>query len=241
MATGGAAVPADAQQDSSRRHFTACVFCGSSAGSSIAYLSGARALAAELARRDWSLVYGGGNRGLMGAVARTCVKLGLDPCTRVTGIIPRALTDRERIPKDKIPSAHADTSNGGDEGEEDEMAYGRTIVVDDMHTRKRLMSEHADCFIVLPGGYGTFEELFEMVTWSQLGIHAKPIVLFDIGGFYKPLLGFLDSVVQAGFVGNDQRGIIVAGTTAQEVCDLVDKYKPAAGRLKLDWSDIAHK
>ena len=233
-----------------QRHFTACVFCGSSSGLKPAYLAGARSLAEELVRRDWSLVYGGGNRGLMGRVARTCVRGGLDPKTRVTGIIPRALTDRERIPKDKVPrpvpsavaapgtAANPLENDEEDEGEGDELAYGRTVIVEDMHTRKRLMSEYSDCFIVLPGGYGTLEELFEVVTWSQLGIHAKPIVLFDVDGFYGPLLSFLDSAVAAGFIGENQRHIIVAGKTAAEVCDLVMQYTPAEGRLKLNWSDL---
>ncbi|BFZ57167.1 hypothetical protein PYCC9005_004218 [Savitreella phatthalungensis] len=223
---------------------TVCVFCGSATGSRPSYMAAATELAHELAVRRWKLVYGGGSSGLMGAVASAAIQAGLDPETDVTGIIPSALVKRERNAAETLPGTRneegLDIRPAADKQYRfDPQLFGRTLVVDSMHTRKRMMSDLADCFVVLPGGYGTLDELFEIVTWNQLGIHARPVVLYDVDGFYKPLLEFLDKAVEAGFIGRSQRNIIVSADTAEQVCNAVLAYRPVEGRLNLDWSAIA--
>jgi uncharacterized protein (TIGR00730 family) len=153
----------------------------------------------------------------MGVIASSCIAEG----RRVTGIIPRALTQRER-------NANIDVSQ-----------FGETILVDDMHTRKRMMAERSTAFVSMPGGLGTLEELFEIATWSQLGIHERAIVLFNVDGFYDGLIAFLDKAVKEGFVGETQRHIIVEARTAAEVCAAVDAYAPPSGRLNLDWKTLS--
>ncbi len=156
-----------------------CVYCGSSDGTDPAMLRCAEALGQAMAEAGIGLVYGGGNNGLMGAVARAVLSRG----GRVTGIIPDFLRTKERM---------LDGSQG----------QGRLemIVVDDMHTRKRLMFEHADAFVALPGGIGTLEELVEQMTWVQLDRHSKPVVIADIGGFWAPLLSLIDHMREQGFI-----------------------------------------
>jgi uncharacterized protein (TIGR00730 family) len=151
-----------------------CVFCGSSAGRDPAHLEAATVLGAAMAAAGVRLVYGGGSIGLMGAVARAVLEAG----GAVTGIIPEFLVRREI------------------------MLEGVTDfqVVPDMHTRKRLMFEASDAFVALPGGIGTLEELVEQMTWAQLGRHAKPIVLADIGGFWQPLVHLLRHMGEEAFI-----------------------------------------
>lgn len=151
-----------------------CVFCGSSPGRDGAYAEAATILGTALAAAGIRLVYGGGGIGLMGTVARATLAAG----GRVTGIIPEFLVRREIML----------------EGVDD------LIVVPDMHTRKRLMFERSDAFVALPGGIGTLEELVEQMTWAQLGRHAKPIVVADIGGFWQPLAALLDHMRQEAFI-----------------------------------------
>ena len=151
-----------------------CVFCGSSPGRVPAYAAAARELGALMARRNIGLVYGGGNVGLMGVVADAV----LDGGGEVVGIIPRALVDREL--------AHARLSE--------------LVVVDSMHSRKQAMHDRADGFIALPGGFGTLDELFEALTWAQLGMHAKPCGLVDVDGFWRPLRALVEHQVAEGFV-----------------------------------------
>src|SRR6187549_331832 len=146
-----------------------CVFCGSQSGSNPLYTAAARELGAELAARGLALVYGGGRVGLMGEVASSTLAAG----GRVVGVIPHALARKE--------IAQADCTE--------------LIVVDTMHERKALMADRADAFVALPGGYGTCDELFEIVTWSQLGIHRKPVAVLNVNGFFTPLLAWLDHVV----------------------------------------------
>jgi uncharacterized protein (TIGR00730 family) len=154
-----------------------CVYCGSGPGNNPAYVRAARDLGSDLARHGIGLVYGGGGLGLMGEVATATINGG----GHVTGIIPKFLSEREQM-------LHNVTDS---------------IVVDDMHERKRLMFEKSDAFVALPGGIGTLEELVEQLTWSQLGRHTKPIIVANIDGFWEPFLKLLahmrdDAFIRAG-------------------------------------------
>jgi uncharacterized protein (TIGR00730 family) len=160
-----------------------CVYCGSNTGNQPIYREMADAMGALLARRGIGLVYGGGNVGLMGIVADAALTGGGE----VIGVIPGALADRE--------IAHAGVTD--------------LRVVDSMHTRKALMAELSDAFIAMPGGVGTFEEFFEAVTWTQLGVHRKPCGLLNVGGFYSPLAAFIDQAVTEGFIKPIHRAMIV--------------------------------
>lgn len=150
------------------------VFCGSNKGTDDAYIDAAHALGTHLAEAGIGLVYGGGRVGLMGAVANAAMAAG----GQVTGVITEQLLGKE--------VGHT--------------AITELVVVSSMHERKLAMADAADAFVALPGGVGTFEELFEVLTWTQLGIHDKPVGVLDVAGFYAPLLAFLDSTVAAGFV-----------------------------------------
>ncbi len=151
-----------------------CVFCGSSPGVRPSYLEAARALGATIARRGLGLVYGGASVGLMGAVAEAALAAGGE----VIGVLPRSLQERE--------IAH--------------LGLTELHVVDSMHTRKAMMAERADAFVALPGGLGTLEELFEVLTWRLLGLHRKPAGLLDVEGYYAPLVAFLERSVDEGFL-----------------------------------------
>ncbi|KAF8245110.1 hypothetical protein K440DRAFT_604167 [Wilcoxina mikolae CBS 423.85] len=198
--------------------FTVCVFCGASPGTSKDYMAAAELVASLFHKNSWNLVYGGGTIGLMGAVARTLVSLsGPDS---VHGIIPRALVRFEQ--NGSVPP----TSE-----------YGKTTLVQDMHARKALMGKMSNAFIALPGGFGTMEELFEIVTWNQLGIHDCPIVVLNVGGFYDGLLGWVRSAIKEGFIGDDMEGIVVEAKTVEELEDAIRRYKPAKGRFNLNWEN----
>lgn len=151
-----------------------CVFCGSSSGKSPAYRRLAEELGTSLAKANLEVVYGGGRAGLMGALADAALAAG----GRVIGVIPEALAEREL--------QHGGLSEGH--------------VVPDMHSRKALMAKLADAFVALPGGFGTLDELFEILTWAQLGFHRKPVGLLEVEGFFGPLLEFLRKLVSEGFV-----------------------------------------
>lgn len=153
---------------------TVCVYCGSGFGANPAFREAAQELGTALARAGMSLVYGGGDVGLMGTVARAVLEGG----GHVTGIIPDFLQARENMLE----------------------AVQETIVVPDMHTRKRLMFERADAFVTLPGGIGTLEELVEQLTWAQLGRHRKPVILVSVAEFWAPLLGLFDHMRDHGFI-----------------------------------------
>jgi uncharacterized protein (TIGR00730 family) len=168
-----------------------CVYCGSGFGTDPAFVEAARALGRDMARSGVSLVYGGGNVGLMGAIARAV----LDEGGRVTGIIPEFLKARELM----IADAQ------------------ELVVVPDMHTRKRLMFEKADAFVALPGGVGTLEELIEQMTWAQLGQHNKPILLANVAGFWRPLLDLLVHMRDAGFIRTGFEVNYLVADTVEEV------------------------
>lgn len=153
-----------------------CVYCGSRTGRA-EHAEAARAFAHALADREWNLVYGGGRVGLMGIVADTMMERG----RHVTGVIPRSLFDRE--------VEHREISE--------------LLEVESMHERKAVMAARADAFVALPGGLGTLEEVFETVTWHQIGIHAKPCGLLNADGYWNSLVGFLREAVDAGFVDAD--------------------------------------
>ena len=189
-----------------------CVFCGSSAGISPDFLEAARALGQTLAESGIELVYGGASVGLMGAVADAALAAG----GRVVGVIPEALVSREL--------AHRGLSE--------------LHVTPSMHARKAMMADLSDGFVALPGGIGTFEELFEIWTWGQLGDHAKPIGLLDVAGFYRPLLAFLDGVVAAGFLRAEHRAMVqVADTPAA----LLEQMRTAPPRATAKWIGAAER
>lgn len=161
---------------------TICVYCGSSAGTDPVFVAAARGLGTRLAETGRRMVYGGGRVGLMGAAADAALAAG----GHVTGIIPRALMGKEV----------------------DHRGLSVLHVVGSMHERKMRMADLADGFIALPGGIGTMEELFEVWTWNQLGLHNKPLGLLDAGGYFAPLLAFLDSMVEKGFVRPEHRAFV---------------------------------
>jgi len=170
-----------------------CVYCGSRTGDAAEFANAARATGKAIARRGWRLVYGGGRAGLMGSVADAALAAGGE----VIGVIPKALMGRE-LGHDGLAELH---------------------VVDTMHERKRLMAERSDAFVALPGGIGTFEELFEVWTWLQLGYHDKPVGLLNAAGYYDPLLAFLDQSVVRGFVPPAQRKLLQVGTDPEALLD----------------------
>ena len=179
-----------------------CVYCGSRDGASASYARAAAQIGQEIGHRGWQLVYGGGRAGLMGRVADAALAAG----GRVTGVIPRSLMERE-VGHRGLHELH---------------------VVDTMHERKRLMAERSDAFIALPGGIGTFEELFEVWTWRQLGYHDKPIGLLNVEGYYDALLGFLGQTVTQGFVYPPQRALLEVATEPASLLDAIARLAPAA-------------
>ena len=177
-----------------------CVFCGSRPGAKTEYVEHARRVGELLVERHFGLVYGGASVGLMGAVADAVLGGGGD----VIGVIPEALALKEL--------AHRGVRD--------------LRVVGSMHQRKALMAELSDGFIALPGGFGTFEELFEMVTWSQLGLHRKPFGILNVAGFYDGLLALVDHAVEEGFIPAEHRGLILTSGDADELMDLIAGYEP---------------
>lgn len=180
-----------------------CVFCGSKSGTHPDYAQAAEATANLLLHRGIRLVYGGGDVGLMGITARTV----MDGGGQVTGIIPQFLWDRE-VGKLDVTELH---------------------IVDTMHTRKRMMWEASDAFWVLPGGFGTLEEVAEMLTWSQLGLHAKPIGLLNVRGFYNTLLSQLDHMVAEGFLSPANRAMVLVADTPEALFAAFQAWNPSGG------------
>lgn len=189
-----------------------CVFCGSSAGNRPAFRLAATELGRHLAIAGVELVYGGGHVGLMGVIADAALGAG----GRVTGVIPRMLATREL--------AHT----------------GLTAleVVPNMHDRKARMAELAEAFIAMPGGFGTFEELFEVITWAQLGIHAKPIGLLNVDGCFDPLIQLIDRAVRDGFIQDVHRHLVVVSTDAAQLLDALEKHEPPVVRKWADPQEI---
>jgi len=179
-----------------------CVYCGSGFGDDPVFAENAAALGRAMAEQGINLVYGGGNVGLMGTVAQAV----LDHGGYVTGIIPDFLKSREKL-LDEVQD---------------------TIVVPDMHTRKRLMFEKADAFVALPGGIGTLEELVEQMTWAQLGRHTKPILMLSTKGFWKPLLTLFAHMRDQGFI---REGLELSYLVAEKVEDVIPMLEAAARRV----------
>jgi uncharacterized protein (TIGR00730 family) len=183
-----------------------CVFCGSLTGNQPIYAEAARQLGQSLARRSLSLVYGGGHIGLMGVLADSVLAGG----GRVIGVIPRALVDRE-------------LAHGG---------VTELRVVETMHERKALMADLADGFIALPGGFGTADELFEILTWAQLGIHDKPIGLLNVAGYFDHLLAWLDHALREGFLAAAHRNSLRLAREPELLLDLLEQGPIAAMQAK---------
>jgi uncharacterized protein (TIGR00730 family) len=179
-----------------------CVFCGSNPGHDPAYRALAEEVGGVLARQGMGIVYGGGRIGLMGALADAALAAGGE----VIGVIPQALVDREI----------------GHRG------ITELRVVGSMHERKALMADLADGFIALPGGVGTLEELFEVWTWGQLGLHQKPCGLIEVTGFFAPLLTFLDRLVVTGFVKPEHRAMLLEAASPEELLARFLAYEPPA-------------
>ncbi len=177
-----------------------CVYCGSNTGNREEYVVAAEALAAALVARNIGLVYGGASRGIMGALADSMRASGGE----VIGIIPEALMHKE--------ISHPNLTE--------------LRVVDSMHARKAMMAELADGFIALPGGFGTLEELVEVLTWAQLEFHSKPCGLLNIAGYYTSLLEFFDHASNEGFVRTQHRGMVLTATDADSLLDQFISYKP---------------
>ncbi|WP_050463042.1 LOG family protein [Herbaspirillum autotrophicum] len=187
-----------------------CVYCGSSPGASPVYAEAARVLAQQMVKDNIALVYGGGNVGLMGVIATEVIRLGGE----ATGVIPKALLDKEL----------------GHNG------LTRLHIVKDMHERKAMMAELSDGFIAMPGGMGTLEELFEVLTWAQLGFHYKPIALLNVDGFYDHLIAFVEHLVSARFVTAEQALLMMHEA---DPATLVNRFKTFKPSYTSKWADKA--
>jgi uncharacterized protein (TIGR00730 family) len=186
-----------------------CVFCGASSGRLPAYADAARSFGAALAGRGLGLVYGGGRVGLMGAVADAALAGGGE----VIGVIPQELVDRE-LAHDGLTELH---------------------VVGSLHERKALMAELADAFVALPGGFGTLDELLEQLTWSQLGLHAKPIGLYEVEDYWRPLIALARHATEEGFVRESDLAQIAVGGEAEGLLDRLERLTHAE-RPRAKWS-----
>jgi uncharacterized protein (TIGR00730 family) len=185
-----------------------CVFCGSNAGADPAYLAAADTVGRQLAQRGIRVVYGGGRVGMMGAVADAARAAGGE----VVGVIPQQIFDLEI----------------GHTGLDD------LRVVGSMHERKALMAELADAFVALPGGIGTLEELFEVYTWAQLGIHAKPLGLLDVAGYYEPLAAFLDHAVAQRFLRAETRAMLAVADDFDGLLEALHAWQAAPTHKWID-------
>lgn len=213
-----------------------CVFCGASPGSTPEHLEAARELAHAMHKANANLIYGGGTVGVMGEVAKTLVSLSGPEA--VHGVIPYALLKAER----KYLADGTDAENQANIVI-NEKTYGKTTVVKDMHERKGMMAKAVvesgvgSGFVALSGGYGTLEELMEMTTWNQLGIHDRGIVVYNVAGHWDGLLQWVNKAVETGFVTQENKSIMVEAKTAQEVIDKLRDYENSPGRLGLDWKN----
>jgi uncharacterized protein (TIGR00730 family) len=183
-----------------------CVFCGSSVGSGAVYADAARQFGRLLVERGLGLVFGGGHIGLMGVLADAVLEAGGE----AVGVIPQALVDREL--------AHARLSE--------------LHVVATMHERKAVMADLADCFAALAGGYGTADELFEILTWAQLGLHTRPVGLVNTAGFFDPLLAWLDRTVAEGFMRPAHRQLLIEAAEPEDLLERLTSYRPPAAQAK---------
>ena len=190
-----------------------CVYCGSSSGRHPEYAEQARAFGTEMARRGIALVYGGGKVGLMGTVADAVLAAG----GKVIGVIPRQLVDLE--------VAHPGLSE--------------LVVVDTMHQRKTRMYELSDAFVALPGGFGTMDEMFEMLTWAQLGLHRYPCAFLDVRGYYRDLRTMMEHMVDENFVRPEQRDSIWFGDDMTALFDWMQTYEGSYIPKRIDTSSVS--
>jgi uncharacterized protein (TIGR00730 family) len=185
-----------------------CVYCGSNPGRDARYGEAAEAVGRDLASRGIGVVYGGGDVGLMGTVADAAMRAGGE----VVGVIPKALVDRE-IGHRGLTELH---------------------VVGSMHERKLLMADLADAFVALPGGVGTLEELIEVFTWTQLGLHRKPCAVLDVGGYYQHLIAFLDHAVSEGFLTPEHRGTLLEVGEPEDLVPAFEAWEPVEAAKWID-------
>jgi len=188
-----------------------CVFCGSSHGFAPEYAATAKEMGRAIAARGWTLVYGGGNVGLMGVVADAALAVG----GKVIGVIPEALLAREL--------GH--------------LGLTELRVVNTMHERKAMMADLSDAFIALPGGIGTFEEFFEVLTWAQLGIHHKPCGLVNTRGYYQPVMDLLENSVKEGFLKADHQKMVLTSGQAEDLLRQMETYQPPQTAKWIDKSE----
>jgi uncharacterized protein (TIGR00730 family) len=196
----------------SRQSQRLCVFCGSSPGRDPAYRAAGEELGEQLVARGWGLVYGGSKVGVMGAVADAVLAAGGE----AIGVMPLALVSKE--------VAHAELT--------------KLEIVSSMHERKQRMAELADGFVALPGGMGTLEEIFEVLTWAQLGMHAKPCGLLNVGGYFDALLEFLARAVAERFVRDVHRDMILVESTPAALLDRVQGHEPLRVEKWLDRDEV---
>lgn len=177
--------------------FSVCVFCGARSGQNPAYETAANDMGRTIARNQWRLVYGAGDVGLMGATARAAQKHGAD----TFGVIPRHLL----------------------EWEQGKLDLTRIIITEDMHARKKLMFTNSDAVVVLPGGAGSLDEFFEVLTWAQLQLHERPILLLNIAGYWDPLITLIDHVIDQGFADPSLKGLFQVVTSVDAAEDVLRK------------------
>ena len=187
-----------------------CVYCGSALGASLSYVQMAEKLAAELVKRNIELVYGGAQIGVMGSIANSMLAEG----GSVIGVLPVGLF-RSEVPHDGLTEL---------------------IEVSSLHERKAKMAELSDAFIALPGGLGTLEELFEILTWAQLGLHKNPVGVLNVNGFYDKLLDYLDHAVAEKFIRLQHREMLVVDEDIESMFERFSKYEPPIGQK---WVDLA--
>jgi hypothetical protein len=201
---------APSTRDPSAAPFSVCVYCGSRLGARPEYRALARQLGTAIGRRGWQMVYGGGRAGLMGEVAEATLASG----GRVVGVIPHSLMKLE-------------VGHGG---------LSELHVVDTMHQRKQMMAERSEAFVAMPGGIGTFEELFEVWTWRHLGYHDRPLALLDTAGYWAPMVAFLQHAVAEGFMDGDQMAMLQVDDDVDRMLDTLARH--AGGPLPDDFSRI---
>lgn len=189
-----------------------CVFCGSNAGADPIYTQAAQELGKLMAERDMTLVYGGGNVGLMGVIADECLNHG----GKVIGVIPNFLQDKEV----------------GHDG------LTKMIVVKTMHERKQIMADLSDGFVAMPGGFGTMDELCEILTWSQLGLHSNPIGLLNINGYYDHLKILFDHMVDQRFLHPQNRATVLSHSKPEQLLRMMDQYEPPDVEKWLDRAQV---
>ncbi|KAJ5204003.1 lysine decarboxylase-like protein [Penicillium cinerascens] len=225
-----------------------CVFCGSTAGKDPVHIEAARTLAYEFHKNNVQLVYGGGATGLMGEIAKTLVSLSGPEA--VHGIIPKALVKIATKSANNVSNGSSSEGKAAERVVSDiesdgipESEYGMTTIVPDMHTRKRLMATKVleggpgSGFVSLAGGFGTIEEVMEMTTWNQLGIHRVGVVLLNVNGYWDGLLSWVRNAVSEGFITRENGAILAEARDATEVWPKLLAYQCSSDRMLLNWGE----